>query len=292
MNIRDLNYIIAVAELGHFGKAAEKCFVSQPTLSGQIKKLEDELQVQIFERSKRGVIVTDIGKQILTYARNVMKDVAAIRDIAQCAKNPLAGQFRLGAIPTMAPYLLPHLAKRIKHGLPDLSLILAEEKTDDLIKSLRDGKIDAAFMALPINDEQFNVIPLFQDHFYMAMSKNHPLAKNPSIALDDLTNEIIILLQEGHCLRDQALDICASTFHDDEGSFRATSLDTILRMVEMNAGVTLVPAMAMKQDDQTSIVYKAFKDNVPYRTVALVSRKTSYKTDVIDYIKETVSRDV
>lgn len=289
MNIRDLDYIIAVAELGHFGKAAQRCFVSQPTLSGQIKKLEDELQVQLFERSKRGVIITDIGQQILKHARGVMHHVQAIRDAASYAKNPMAGRIRVGAIPTMAPYIFPHLARQIKIELPDLSLVLVEEKTDDLIHSLKEGKIDAAFMALPVNDEPFNITPLAQDHFYIAMSSDNKRAQQKQISLSDLQDENLILLEEGHCLRDQALEICTTRLSDDDQSFRATSLDTVLQMVAMNAGVTLVPAMALNRAQDT-ITYKTFAGSVPYRTIALVSRKTSYKEGVIAVIKQIASK--
>ncbi len=284
MNLRDLTYLVAVAELGHFGKAAARCFVSQPTLSGQIKKLEESLGVKLFERANRRVMLTDIGEEIVNTARRLLREADAIREIAKLAQDPRGGTFRLGAFPTLSTYLFPDLVVKIKNTLPNLRLILIEEKTERLIEQLKSGKIDAALLALPINEEGLETHPLFDDKFRLAVPSDHPLAKRKKVTMEDLSGHRLLLLEEGHCLRDQAMEVCQLT-GTEEQDFRATGLETLRQMVRAGTGITLMPEIAMgRQDDD--IRYLPFKGTPPQRTIGLVWRKTTSRTLVINEITD------
>lgn len=283
MNIRDLEYICAVADLRHFGKAADKCFVSQPTLSGQIKKLEEFLGVRIFERTNRHVMLTDFGRDIIAHARNVLREVESINSVSQQAQNPLGGRFRLGAFPTLASYVFPGLVKGIKNAMPDLRLVLVEEKTAILIEKLRAGEIDAALLALPVEEEFLDMAELFSDRFLLAVPSGHVLAKYDQVVQADLASYPILLLEEGHCLRDQALDVCKSGGINEEQDFRATSLETLRQMVKAGTAMTFIPEIAALEED-AGICYIPFKPPVPSRTIGLYWRKTSVRKNVTDEI--------
>lgn len=283
MNIRDLKYISAVAELQHFGKAAEKCYVSQPTLSGQIKKLEEQLGVKLFERTNRRVVPTDIGMEIIAHARKILSEVDQIHDLAQNAHDPLSGALRLGAFPTLASYIFPTLVSDIKKSMPKLHLVLVEEKTADLLEKLKSGQIDAALLAMPIDNNFLESTELFTDEFVLATPPDHPLTLHPTVKKKALSGHRILLLEEGHCLRDQALDVCQRHNINEEQDFRATSLETLRQMVKAGSGITFMPKIAV-YENEIGIHYTPFQSPAPYRTIGLVWRKTTAKTQVIENI--------
>ncbi len=282
MNLRDLTYLVAVAELKHFGKAAERCYVSQPTLSGQIKKLEEELGVTLFERTNRRVMLTSIGEEIVATAKRLLHEAETIQEIGKLAQDPLGGTFRLGAFPTLSTYLFPELVIKIKKSLPNLRLILVEEKTERLIEQLKSGKIEAALLALPISEEGLESTALFDDAFQLAVPNNHSLAKRKQITMDDISNHRLLLLEEGHCLRDQAMEVCQLT-GTEEQDFRATGLETLRQMVRAGTGITLMPEIAIRKGE-ADIHYLPFKGTPPSRTIGLVWRKTSSRMKVIEEI--------
>jgi LysR family hydrogen peroxide-inducible transcriptional activator len=249
MNLRDLKYIIAVAETRHFGKAAERCFVSQPTLSGQIKKLEDELGIAVFERTNRSVEITPVGEAIVAHARQMMEQADAIEQLARAHQDPLAGPLRIGAIPTLSPYLMPLILAPMKKELPQMKLILSEEMTDTLLERLHNHEIDAALLATPVEEREFEALPLFDEPFWVAYSRDHAFYERERIKLRDLTNENLLLLAEGHCLASQAMDVChieERQMHGEMADLRASSLETLIQLVGAGYGITLVPALAMR----------------------------------------------
>ncbi|ORU92640.1 MAG: DNA-binding transcriptional regulator OxyR [Cycloclasticus sp. symbiont of Bathymodiolus heckerae] len=284
MNLRDLKYIVAVAELKSFVQAAQQCFVSQPTLSMQIKKLEETLGVKIFERNNKHVLVTEVGEHIIATAKRALQEVTLIEELSRNAQNPLAGNFTLGAFPTLASYILPALVPRIKMQLPDIRLILVEEKTDALIQQLKNGELDAALLAAPIHDEYLHAEPLFDDVFKLAVSTQHPLAKQKTVSSDDLANEPLLLLDEGHCLRDQALQFCQLNNATEEQNVRATSLETLRQMVKANTGITFIPEIAIQGNDD-DIRYIPFVEPQPKRSICLVWRKTNPRHTLMTEIK-------
>ena len=284
MNLRDLKYIVAVAETKSFVKAAEQCFVSQPTLSMQIKKLENSLNIKIFERNNKHVLVTEIGKQVIETAKRILQDAEHISILAKHEQDPFAGDFTLGAFPTIAPYILPKLIPLIKKKLPNLRLILVEEKTDILLHKLKTGLIDAALLAGPIHDESLIAEKLFDDEFKLAVATNHPLAEQTIINPDELTNQPLLLLDEGHCLRDQALQFCQLSGIDEEQNVRATSLETLRQMVIAGTGITFMPTIAVQNNDD-NIRYIPFEEPKPKRTIYLVSRQTNPRTELIKQLK-------
>lgn len=287
MNLRDLKYIVVVAETKSFVHAAELCFVSQPTLSMQIKKLEKSLNVKIFERNNKRVLVTEIGKQIVETARHILQDAEHIKALAKNEQDPFAGNFTLGAFPTLAPYILPKLIPLIKEKLPRLRLILVEEKTMVLVQQLKDGLIDGALLAGPINDDTLLTEKLFDDEFKLAVAKNHPLAKQTVIKLDELIGQPLLLLDEGHCLRDQALQFCQLNGVDEEQNVRATSLETLRQMVIAGTGITFIPNIAI-QNNNDNIRYIPFENPQPKRTIYLVSRKTNPRTELMQKLKKLI----
>lgn len=288
MNLRDLTYLVAVADLRSFVQAAEQCCISQPTLSTQIKKVEESLGVQIFERTNKKVMATELGEQIIASARRILLEVDTIETLAGNAQDPMAGNFRLGAFPTLSTYIFPGLVPMIKQALPKLRLILVEEKTDVLVAQLKQGQLDAALLALPIHDDYLDVHKLFEDEFYLAVSKDHPLAEKPSIAQADLYHEELLLLNEGHCLRDQALQICQLNDAEEQQDVRATGLETLRQMVRAGTGITFMPKIAI-QEPEDGICYIPFTDPVPKRTIALAWRKTSARTELLEKIRQLIA---
>lgn len=281
MNLRDLQYLIAVADVRNFSQAADKCFVSQPTLSNQIRKLEDTLGITLFERNNKRVIPTETGEHIVALARKVLHQVDTMHDVAKSSKDPLAGKFRLGAFPTLSTYIFPALVPKITATLPQLKLVLIEEKTQQLLDRLKRGELDAALLALPIHDDQLEVRALFDDKFLLAVPPTHTLAKQKHIDQTDIHGEKLLLLEEGHCLRDQALAVCQLAGSEEEQDFRATSLETLRQMVKAGTGITFMPQIAI-QENEHNIAYVPFKKPAPYRTIGLVWRKTSVRRAVIE----------
>lgn len=248
MNLRDLKYIIAVAATHHFGKAAERCFVSQPTLSGQIKKLEEELGITIFERTNRSVEITPVGEGIVAHARQIMEQANAIEQLAQAHQDPLAGPLLIGAIPTLSPYLMPLILAPLKNRFPQMKLVLSEELTDIQLERLRNHEIDAALLATPVEDADLETLPLFKEPFWVAYSYKHAFYAKDRITLRDLNGENLLLLAEGHCLARQAMDVCHIKGRQAQGEMtdlRAASLETLIQLVGAGYGITLVPALAM-----------------------------------------------
>lgn len=277
MNLRDLKYLVALADHKHFGRAAAASFVSQPTLSTQIRKLEDELGVSLVERAPRRVMLTPVGHDIADRARKVIADVEQMSEIARRSQDPEAGTVRLGLFPTLGPYLLPHVVSRVRQRFPRLELLLVEEKTDQILARLRDGRLDAGLLALPIHDDQLHVEPLFDEPFLLAVPRQHPLAARDSLDLRDLDDQHLLLLEEGHCLRDQALDVCRLSGADERDGFRATSLETLRQMVAAGVGITLLPMLAVQPPVPPSadIHLLGFNDQAPHRRIAMVWRRSS-----------------
>ncbi len=277
MNLRDLRYLVALAEALHFGKAAEACHVSQPTLSTQIRKLEEELGVALVERAPRHVMLTAAGRDIATRARRVLAEVDQMRETARRTSDPEAGSVRLGLFPTLGPYLLPHVVPRIRARFPRLELLLVEEKTEAVLHMLRDGKLDAAVLAMPLHEDWLETEFLFEEPFLLAVPEGHPLASHRNLRLSDLGDQHLLLLEEGHCLRDQALEVCHFAGAGEKEGFRATSLETLRQMVAAGVGVTLLPMLAVKPPVSPSenIRLLAFRDPPPSRRMAMVWRKTS-----------------
>lgn len=289
MNLRVLEYLTAVADTQHFGKAAEKCFVSQPTLSMQIKKLEDYLGVQLFERNNKSVHLTDIGRTIVEHARKLNFAADELKQIAKSAKNPNTGIIKMGVIPTIAPYLLPNIVPKITAQFPDLTLLLKELTTKELLTRIHSGELDLLVLALPINDTALIVQELYTEEFLLAVPKNHELANKKEVTIEQISDEPMLLLEEGHCLRDQALDVCHTNARFTRHHFEATSLETLRQMVSAGVGVTLMPEHARKECDK-NIVYIPFKDPAPARKVGIVWRNTTSRGELFEEIKGMVSR--
>lgn len=275
MTLQELKYLVALADLGHFGKAAEACFITQSTLSTQIKKLEDFLGVTLFDRSLKRVTPTPIGREILQAARNIVEEAERIREVAKHAQNPMSRTLHLGVIPTLGPYYLPHALTLVHKKHPGLRLLLREEMTPQILAHLVDGKLDAGLLALPVTDDSLRVEPLFYEPFYAALPVGHALAQQDTLKVADIMAEKLLLLDEGHCLRDQALDVCGTGSRGRE-EVRATSLETLRQMVGMGLGVTLLPALsadAGPRVSKKSIELRAFRRPVPGRTIGLVWRR-------------------
>jgi LysR family hydrogen peroxide-inducible transcriptional activator len=247
MNLRDLDYICAVAEHKHFGRAADACFVSQPTLSGQIKKLETQLGVTLFERGHKGIRITDIGREIIEIAKEARDAAARIKIVAAASQDPLAGTLSLGLIPTIAPYLIPRFVARAQSRLTNLSIHYREDITERLVESLLDGSLDVAILATPPEDDILTALELYSEPFWLLFPKDHELSTKQSVAMADVEETDVLLLTEGHCFRDQALSICRPPQKRRQQSLRATSLETLINLVASGQGITLVPALAMKQ---------------------------------------------
>ena len=277
MNLRDLRYLVALADLRHFGKAADACFVSQPTLSTQIRKLEDELGVALVERAPRKVMLTAVGQDVVQRARRIVADVEQMKEAARRSRDPESGSLRLGVFPTLGPYLLPHVVPQLRERFPHLELLLVEEKSDALLQRLREGKLDAILLALPLHDDQLHAEPLFEERFVFAAPKQHPLAGNDVLSMAQLSDETLLLLEDGHCLREQALDVCRLSGAQEKSGFRATSLETLRQMVAAGVGVTLLPALSVHEPiaQSPNIRLVPFRDPPPSRQIALVWRKSS-----------------
>ncbi len=277
MNIRDLRYLVALADHRHFGKAAAASFVSQPTLSTQIKKLEDELEVALVERAPRRVMLTPVGREVADRARRILSEVDQLKEVARRTRDPEAGTVRLGLFPTLGPYLLPHVIPKLRARFPRLELLLVEEKTEIILRQLREGRLDAGILALPLHDDQLHEEFLFEEPFLLAVPESHPYAKRESILMKDLAHESLLLLEDGHCLRDQALDVCQLSGAGERTGFRATSLETLRQMVAANVGITLLPSLAVQPPVPRSenIHLLRFRDSSPSRQIAMVWRRSS-----------------
>jgi LysR family hydrogen peroxide-inducible transcriptional activator len=307
MTLTELKYIVAVAREKHFGKAAEACNVSQPTLSVAIKKLEDELEVKLFERSANEVTVTPLGEEIVRQAQSVLEQAANIKEIARRGKDPLSGALRLGVIYTIAPYLLPALVKNVIDRTPQMPLMLQENFTSKLLEMLRTGEIDCAIMAEPFPDTGLAIAPLYDEPFMAAVPSTHPLASQKTITSEQLKKETMLLLGTGHCFRDHVLEVCpefARFSSDAEGirkSFEGSSLETIKHMVAAGMGVTLVPRLGVpknallakprrsaSEDDEAFVKYLPFDGDPPSRRVVLAWRRSFTRYEAIAALRNAI----
>ncbi len=309
MTLTELKYIVAVAREKHFGRAAEACFVSQPTLSVAIKKLEEELELKLFERNASEVAVTPLGEEIVRQAQIVLEQAAAIKEIAKRGKDPLAGPLRLGVIYTIGPYLLPDLVRQILERTPQMPLMLQENLTSKLLEQLRLGEIDAAILAEPFPDTNLAIAPLYDEPFMAAVPVSHPLAQQHSVTAEQLKQETMLLLGSGHCFRDHVLEVCpefARFSNDAEGirkSFEGSSLETIKHMVAAGMGVTLVPRLSVPADALLApppdpspearprngyVRYLPFEGDPPMRRVVLAWRRSFTRYEAIAALRNAV----
>jgi LysR family transcriptional regulator, hydrogen peroxide-inducible genes activator len=295
MTLTELRYIVAVAREKHFGRAAEACSVSQPTLSVSIKKLEEELDVRIFERGASEVSVTPLGEEIVRQAQAVIEGAAGIRETAKRRKDPLDGALRLGVIYTIGPYLLPNLVKQTIERVPQMPLMLQENFTAKLLELLRTGELDCAIMAEPFPDTGLAIAPLYDEPFVVAVPKSHALAKRQSISADELKHEKMLLLGTGHCFRDHVLEVCPEyalfSTSDSEGmrkTFEGSSLETIKHMVASGMGITIVPQLSVPAEEQPHIAYVPFTKPVPTRRVVLAWRRSFTRYEAIAALRNAV----
>ena len=296
MTLTELKYIVSVAREKHFGRAAEACFVAQPTLSVAIKKLEDELGVAIFERGGTEISVTPVGAQIIAKAEHVLEQTSHIRDIAKQNNDPLAGPLRIGVIYTIAPYLLPQLVPTLINNVPQMPLVLQENFTVKLIELLRAGELDAAIMALPFNQQGLIVQPVYDEPFMVALPRHHAWAKRKHINSEELKSETMLLLGAGHCFRDQVLEVCPemSRFSTDGSgiakTFEGSSLETIRHMVASGVGITVLPKASVPSTSahQDMLNYIPFEAPVPSRRVVIAWRKSYTRGAAIEAVRQAI----
>ena len=290
VNLKDLKYLVALADTGHFGKAAERTFVSQPTLSAQLKKLEEYLGVKLVERQPKNVQLTEVGKQVVVRARRMLDDGDEIIALARSNTDPFTGKLKLGLIPTVGPYLLPRVMLKIRRALPNLGLMLYEYQTEQLLRRVRDGEIDVAILALPVEHDGMESRTLYEESFTVALPSNHPLTAKSTIKVADLKGHTLLLLEDGHCLRDQALEVCSRIDVREAEDFRATSLETLRQMVIAGLGITLLPEMAVEApfSSQRGLAIRQFAKPTPARAVGAVWRKTTTRAEAIGAVCDVI----
>ena len=311
MTLTELKYIVAVAREKHFGKGADACHVSQPTLSVAIKKLEEELQVKLFERNANEITVTPLGEEIIRQAQSVLEQAEGIRDIAKRGKDPLTGPLRLGVIYTIGPYLLPDLVRQAIRLTPQMPLMLQENFTVKLLEELRNGEIDCAILAEPFPDTNLAIAPLYDEPFMAAVPSSHPLAARGSVTAEEMKKETMLLLGNGHCFRDHVLEVCpefarfSSSSDGIRKSFEGSSLETIKHMVAAGMGITLVPRLGVPKEalaelpkggkkkivpaeQPTYIKYLPFEGHVPNRRVVLVWRRSFTRYEAIAALRNAI----
>lgn len=291
MNLRDLEYLVALAEERHFRKAAEKCFVSQPTLSGQLRKLEDELGVLLMERTSRKVLFTPAGDAITAQARRVLAATKELRDIARTFTEPMSGELHIGLIPTVGPYLLPHIIPALKQHFPELHIFLYEAQTQVLLKQLADGDLDCLILAQLDGMENFGSMPLYDEPMLLALPAGHRWADRDEIGLGELKGEKLLMLEDGHCLRDQAMGFCFAAGIGEDSHFKATSLETLRNMVAAGSGLTLIPQLAVNgHPENASVHYLKVTDPQPRRSIALLHRAHSVRRPCFNEMARVISR--
>jgi len=292
IKLKDLRYLVAVADSRHFGRAAERCFVSQPTLSAQLKKLEQYLGVQLIERQPNNVSLTGAGEQIVARARKVLEASEELVTQARAHRDPLAGRLRLALLPTIGPYLLPRVSAAIRRALPRLELQLYEYQTAPMLEKLNTGELDLGILALPVELDGLEARELFAEPFTVALPERHRLARRERLQAADLAGERLLLLEEGHCLRDQALEVCSRSGAAESQDFRATSLETLRQMVATGAGVTLLPELATKgaYGEARGVVVLPFAKPVPVRHIGAVWRKTSARRAAVAALCDVIAQ--
>lgn len=293
IKIRDLEYLDAIEKYRHFGKAAQACHVSQPTLSGQLMKLEEQLGVSLIERHPRNIMLTPAGEQLLVKARRVL---FAARDLELTAKSlgdPLAGEFHLGLIPTLAPYLLPVIMPGLVDKLPNLQFYLHEHKTSDLLRLLDSGTLDALVLPWLDDMQSFDAYDLFNEKFMLAVSRKHELADRKRVKLACLEGHKVLTLEDGHCLRDQALGYCFSAGAEEDKRFQATSLETLRYMVAANMGITLLPELAVSnQGENSDLRYIEFQSPAPSRRIVLLVRQNYTRLECVRQLVAIIRESV
>lgn len=293
MTLQELRYVVALADTGHFGHAAELCFVSQSTLSIGLKKLEDTLGVVLFDRSLKQITLTTAGREIAESARLLIKEANHILDLAKFSQDPKARKIYLGVIPTLGPYYLPHALTLMHTLFPKLRLLLREEMTPRILPRLASGNMDAGLLALPVNDPNLEVVPLFIEPFLAAVPADHALAKAKAISINDLAKAGLLLLEEGHCLRDQALEACHLEGLENE-EIRATSLETLRQLVALGLGVTLLPALAGEGTASAAsgknVVLKPLLAPGAARTICLAWRRRSPIADTMASLAQALKK--
>ena len=294
-SFRQLEYLLAVSELRHFGKAAQRCKVSQPALSAQIQKLEEILGVPLFERGSGGVTLTPAGAKACEQARSLLKGVQALQENMLAFQDPHQGSLRLGVIPTIAPYLLPKCLPRIQALYPKLHLEIREEKTAHLLDSLHRGELDLCLLALDLEMDfgEVREIPLFKDPFFCLLPQGHPLARKQKIREEDLDASEFLLLEEGHCLRDQALKLCSAVAAQELPDLRASSLLTLVQMVAMGNGLTLIPQMAISREirPEDPVVLRPFEGGAFGRQIGLLHRPATKRRRFFEELGQLLCLD-
>lgn len=291
LKLKDLRYLVAVADQRHFGRAAARCFVSQPTLSAQLKKLEESLGVQLIERAPNNVTLTEAGVAIVARARRIIEASEEVVALAAGQRDPLAGKLRLALLPTIGPYLLPHVTRAIRKALPRLELRLYEHQTAPMLEKLHGGELDLGILALPVELAGLEARELYREAFMVALPERHPLAARATVRAADLKGETLLLLEEGHCLRDQALEVCARAGVSDAQDFRATSLETLRQMVAAGAGVTLLPELASRgaYGNARGVEVRPFAPPAPVRHIGALWRKSTARRAAIDAVTRIIA---
>ncbi len=294
IKLKDLRYLVAVADTHHFGKAAERCFVSQPTLSAQLRKLEDYLGVQLLERQPGGAVLTAAGADIVARARRILEASEEVVTIAQTHRDPLAGRLRVAFLPTIGPYLLPLVVPTLRKVLPRLEVLLFEYRTATMLEKLHAAEIDLGVLALPVELDGLVSRRLYDEEFTVALPQRHRLNSRETLKIGDLKDESLLLLEEGHCLRDQALDVCSTTRLHEKQDFRATSLETLRQMVAAGAGVTLMPKLATRGawGGAGGVVIRPLAKPVPSREIGAIWRKSTARGVAIQAFCDLVIRQV
>jgi LysR family hydrogen peroxide-inducible transcriptional activator len=291
LKLKDLRYLVAVADQRHFGRAAARCFVSQPTLSSQLKKLEQSLGVQLIERVPNNVSLTEAGVEIVARARRIIEASEEVVALARSQRDPLAGRLRVALLPTIGPYLLPHVMRPIRKSLPRLELRLYEYQTAPLLEKLRAGELDLGIVALPVELAGLEARELYREPFTVAVPEHHPLAARTAVRAADLKGEPLLLLEEGHCLRDQALEVCGAASVSRREDFSATSLETLRQMVAAGAGVTLLPELASRgaYGNARGVQVRPFVRPAPVRHIGAVWRKTTPRRAAIETLARLIA---
>jgi LysR family hydrogen peroxide-inducible transcriptional activator len=291
LKLKDLRYLVAVADQRHFGRAAARCFVSQPTLSSQLKKLEQSLGVQLIERAPNNVSLTEAGEQIVARARRIIEASEEVVALAAEHRDPLAGRLRVALLPTIGPYLLPHVMREIRRRLPRLELRLYELQTAPMLEKLRNGELDLGILALPVELAGLEARELYREAFTVALPQRHPLAARAAVRIADLKGERLLLLEEGHCLREQALEVCGRAGVSEREDFRATSLETLRQMVAAGGGVTLLPELASRgaYRNARGVQVRPFARPAPVRHIGAVWRKTTPRRAAVEALGSLIA---
>ncbi len=291
MNIRDLEYLVALDEVKSFRKASERCHVTQPTLSGQLRKFEDLLGVQLVERARQGLMLTPAGREVTRRARLILSEVEQIKDISESFLDPMRGKLRMGLIPTLGPYMLPHVIPSLASDFPALELFLYEEQTHRLLDKLQSAELDLIILALPVESKSMATIELMDEPFLLAIPEGHVLTGRETVSLEDLRHERILLLEDGHCLREHALEVCRLSGATENPEFQGTSLETLRHMVSAGMGVTLMPHYSVPpaNENPLPVQYLRFEAPIPSRTIGLLFRESSPRGDCFSKIARTVT---